>query len=224
VVTVTALQRCPTVLLSWPNGRYHRAGGANAPMAILKDVLQPVVRVFWTSTKHTLRSPLPVEECKRRLRACKVARREEGLRGTIMWNRVSFYWSRLVRLGGLPAVRGQNSFAPYFKGRLQPHGTGTMLVGRMGMHTFTRVFMLVWFAMLALIAGGGTVAAAYAALQGDAPVLNALLTGATAFLMAAFGIGLVRFGVWWAEGEAERILAALTEALEAELLEDGAER
>ena len=98
----------------------------------------------------TLHTRIPIEECEARLASSVDA------------ERLGFSWSGYAGsrpiLGKLrdSSFRLQkrryyrNSFAPFFFGRFVASDDGTLIEGEFRMHPFVRVFMIVWFSLLAV--------------------------------------------------------------------------
>ena len=160
-----------------------------------------------------LRTRIPIHECKTRLASAVDAER--------LALSMSGYAGSKPILGKLrdATFRLQkrryyrNSFAPFFFGRFVASAGGTFIEGNFRMHLFVRVFMMFWFSFLAVFAvmalvlpSGGQPEAPW----GKAP----LLLGAVA--MAAFGVGLVKFGGWLGHGEERAIVDFLKSTLEAD--------
>ena len=104
-----------------------------------------------------------------------------------------------------------NSFAPFFYGKLTEADGGAVLEGEFRMHPFIRLFMVFWLSFLLLFGVGAIVVPA-------APRANALGRGwlfAVLVLLAVLGVGLVQFGKWLGRGDEEMIHVFLKSTLEA---------
>jgi len=163
------------------------------------------------STPMTLRTRIPIEECKARL-ASNVDAERLGL----SWS--GYSGSRPI-LGKLRdnSFRLQkrryyrNSFAPFFFGRFVASDGGTLIEGEFRMHPFVKVFMIVWFSFLGVFALIMLISAfaRRADVQGSA-VLGLMMPAG----MAAFGVALVKFGKWLGRNEETAIIAFLKSTLE----------
>jgi hypothetical protein len=107
----------------------------------------------------------------------------------------------------------RNSFAPCFFGRFVARDGGTFIEGDFGLHPAVKVLMSFWFSFLVLFA-----AVVLFAPSVGRPATTweraGLLLGASG--MAAFGVGIVRFGRWLGCGEERAIVDFLTRTLEAD--------
>ena len=132
-------------------------------------------------------------------------------------------WTDMIRSGFSPPEKGtviakirgnrfrlfaqgsryvNNSFAPFFYGRLEADTSGTRIVGQFKMHPFVRIFMIAWFGGLAAGSLGLLVASIAGKVEPQAPLI--LVVGAP-LAMFLFGFGLVRFGRWLARGQRQRL-------------------
>ena len=160
----------------------------------------------------TLRTRIPIEECKARLASSVDA------------ERLGFSWSGYAGsrpiLGRLrdTSFRLQkrryyrNSFAPFFFGRFVASDGGTLIEGEFRMHPFVKVFMIVWFSFLGVFSVTIVLTVAFAKpadVQGSS-VLGLMIPAG----MAAFGVALVKFGRWLGRSEETAIVAFLTSTLE----------
>ncbi len=96
-----------------------------------------------------------------------------------------------------------NSFQTFLTASMKPHGSGTVIDGEFAMSLFTRVFMSIWFAFLAIIGGSAFVVALFSLLAGPSEFRG----NAWPFLfgppgMLIFGFLLIRFGRYFAQAEA----------------------
>ena len=100
----------------------------------------------------------------------------------------------------------RNSFAPFFYGQFTPADGGTIIEGEFKMHPFVRAFMTFWFSFLAIF----VVAALALPSRGQPEAAGArILMLLTAGLLAAFGVGLVKFGQWLGGSEQQTITTFL---------------
>ena len=105
----------------------------------------------------------------------------------------------------------RNSFAPFFYGQFASADGGTIITGEFKMHPFVRVFMAFWFSFLAVF----VLAALLLPSRGQPEA-----AGGRAFMLlvagvlAAFGVGLTKFGQWLGYGEQQAITAFLKKTLE----------
>jgi hypothetical protein len=159
----------------------------------------------------TLRTRIPIEECKARLALSVDA------------ERLGFSWSGYA--GSRPILGKlrdttfrlqkrryyRNSFAPFFFGRFVASNDGTLIEGEFRMHPFVRVFMIVWFSFLGVpsVIMLISVFAGQADVQGS-PILGLVIPAG----MAVFGVALVKFGRWLGRSEETAIVAFLKSTLE----------
>ena len=160
----------------------------------------------------TLRTPLPIEECKARLAS------------GVDVERLAFTWSG--HAGSRPILGKfsengfrlqkrryyRNEFAPFFYGRFVRADRGTFIEGEFRMHPFARAFMIFWFSFLVLYFAVALVQYAMEppGVRGGRGLLLVFPFG-----MMAFGIALVRFGRWLGRGEERAIVAFLKTTFEA---------
>ena len=158
--------------------------------------------------QRVLRTPLPPESCRERLRA----------RVGSIWNPFSS-WSHPVR--GRVTEKGfwieksihyRNSFQTVAKGRWIPEGNGTRIDVTLGMNRFVTVFVLAW-----LVAVGG-VGVMWWVIDSPAtdrrPESAPALVAAIPFLMLLFGVALVAFGRWLSRNEAPELIEFLIRELD----------
>jgi len=107
----------------------------------------------------------------------------------------------------------RNSFAPCFLGRFVARDGDTFIEGDFGLHPFVKVFMFFWFSGLVLF-----VALVLVNPSAERPATPwervGLLLGGR--VMAALGVGMVRFGRWLGREEEGTILDFLKRTLEAD--------
>ena len=158
-----------------------------------------------------LHTSLSVAQCQARL-----ASSTDAVRLAISWSGYAGSKEILGKIRGtgfrLQKRRNyRNSFAPLFYGQFIGTDDGTTIEGEFRMHRFTRVFIVCWFsfiglfdiAVLALISRGEP-----GALAGGTLLL--LSSG----VLAAFGVGLLKFGQRLAHGEQQVILSFLRSTFE----------
>jgi len=159
-----------------------------------------------------LRSKLSVAECRARLASAT------DLRGfALSWD-----------ANGPEAVLGEfhgnvfrmhtrkyydNSFAPFFYGKLQAAENGSMLEGCFRLHPILRLFTLFWYSFILIFAAGALIVP-----FPEHPVAGVSRNWFFAVLaiLAVLGGGLVQIGKWLARGEQEVIRTFLKSTLEAE--------
>src|SRR5262245_30047976 len=71
----------------------------------------------------------------------------------------------------------QNAFAPIFRGRFETLHGKTYLTGRFGLRRFTKVFMTVWFGLIALVSIAGVVVAVERSSAKGLPPWTGILVG-----------------------------------------------
>jgi hypothetical protein len=152
------------------------------------------------------RTDLSVEECLRRLRE-----------GTDIGVRTIFPFSGYK--GKKPVLSKfdgdqftlwkrkyyRNDFVPYFYGALTPEAAGTRIEGRFDMNKFTKIFMRVWLAFVALTG----LPVVYSALSNGRNA-DALFGAEVAGGMLAFGFLMPKFGQLIGKGQ-ERYLREFLE-------------
>jgi hypothetical protein len=161
----------------------------------------------WLGYEHIeLRSPLPPEECARRLRDATersdVSSTDPPVIGQV--SESSFLLRKRLPLAS------RNSFQTYLTGKMA--GTDvTWLSCRVGLHPFVIAFMAFWFLMLVTIGVGWVTAGVVQSPSSDnfAPGLLILP------MMAAFGVGLVVVARRVARGEKTFLLGVLRDTIEA---------
>lgn len=104
----------------------------------------------------------------------------------------------------------RNSFQTHLRARFHDEVNGTRMSCRVGMHPFVVGFMVVWFGLVATIAVG--VITTFTASEGLGILPGVFFTA----LMGVFGVGLVWIGRWLAREETPRMLAFLSEVIDAE--------
>lgn len=87
---------------------------------------------------------------------------------------------------------------------------GTLIEGEFRMHPFVRVFMIVWFSLLAV----PSVIMLISVFAGQADVQDGPLALVLPAGMVAFGVALVKFGRWLGRSEETAIVAFLKSTLE----------
>ena len=156
-------------------------------------------------------SPHAPEECERRLKASVCTAlfplfTEKPYSGRVSNDSVSITRS----------IRYRNSFKPYFRGRLSASGSGTEIVGRIGLHPFARIFMYFWFGFLALFASVVLFGFVPEFLASDRPVdLGITILIAVPFGLFVFGIALLKLGRHLARNEPAQLKAFICDALDA---------
>lgn len=103
----------------------------------------------------------------------------------------------------------RNGFQTVLDAKFRREGATTIVEGRTGMGTFTKLFMLAWCGMLILI-GGGMMLSVLSASGG----VEGIGVGLFPFGMIAFAVVLVGFGRWLARDEAAFLLSFLHRRLD----------
>lgn len=109
----------------------------------------------------------------------------------------------------------RNSFRTQLRARFHEDAGGTRLSCRAGMHPFVIAFMVVWFGIVATISAG-ILATLLGTPSGDGDTLRIASGFFFLLLMGVFGAGLISFGRWLARDELARMLAFLSEVIDAE--------
>jgi hypothetical protein len=161
----------------------------------------------------SIESPLPPQECARRLGAAVVPE--------LAWADAPAAGGRLV-VGRVepPELhlrvedpRYGNAFQPVFAGRIEPGPDGTTITGTFRMRRFVQVYMAVWFGMGTLMA----VLTVLTMATGGAPAASgderATLAGLGALLIAGFLA--THLGQWLARAEPSDMLTFLRSTIEA---------
>jgi hypothetical protein len=104
-----------------------------------------------------------------------------------------------------------NSFAPFFYGNFISSDGGTTISGDFRMHPMIKPFMVFWFCGLAIF--GVTVFVLPSRGQPQAIIVRLLMLLVLGG-MAAFGVGLVKFGRWLGSSEEEAMTAFLKKTFE----------
>ena len=160
----------------------------------------------------TLRTEIPIEECRARLAA------------GVDVERLAFSWSG--HAGSKPILGKfsetgfrlqkrryyRNEFAPFFYGRFVSAYRGTVIEGEFRMRPFVRAFIVIWFSFLVFYLAIALIQLAMGrpGVQEDrVPLLLVPLC------MMAFGVALVMFGRWLGRGEERAIVAFLKSTFEA---------
>ena len=152
---------------------------------------------------QTYITSLSIEECRQRLREHSYSSLHDFFGFT--------FWARTERGTVFAKVSGdrfrlfaegpecmRNSFAPFLYGSLESLPTGTRIHGRFHMHPSTRIFMAIWFGLLALI----TLVLIASSFLGDREVKQPLhVIFGSPLIMAFFGTGLVVVGWWFGQGQ-----------------------
>ena len=153
-------------------------------------------------------SPLPPHECLKRLKA------EVDPQWKLLGSRPVLGTVSGSQFTGYKRIPYRNSFRTFIFARFHQAGAGSRIVIRFGMSPFVTAFMALWFGMLALVGGGMFLGATSAYLRGGAPPETwAFLV--SPLIMAAFGIGLVRFGRWLGRNERSFLAEFLRTKLQA---------
>jgi hypothetical protein len=107
----------------------------------------------------------------------------------------------------------QNSFVPFFYGRLSSVDGGAILEGSYRLHPFVRLFLVFWFSFLILF---GLAAIIVPAAVHPASGISRNWFFAGLALLAILGAAVVLVGAWLGRGEQEVIHSFLKSTLEAE--------
>jgi hypothetical protein len=169
--------------------------------------LRAISRAFGCESSRTdLVSPLPREECVRRLQ--EVANSSWMIFGSRpLIGRVGETSFSLRR-----RISGWNSFQTYLYGIFEQEARQTRLRCRFGVHPAVVGFMIFWFGALSFFGGADVVNAIVHSSSSSAP---SLITLAGPFLMLAFGVAVVIIGRFSARHEQAYMLKILATALNA---------
>ncbi|GAB1646463.1 hypothetical protein KRMM14A1259_68860 [Krasilnikovia sp. MM14-A1259] len=157
---------------------------------------------------------LPVETVRARL----IAGHTSYLRAAFMfggWGEHRVIGRVGIRRVSLEAVTVgvRNSWRPVMRGHLEPDGTGSRLVGRLGWSPFVRAFSALWLAGVVCVFLVGVIHAAVSAWSGDVggevfvPCLVSL-----GFL--AFFVGLTAWGIYAGRRDADYLRSWLTDRVQ----------
>ena len=159
----------------------------------------------------TIESKLSVEECRALLKGATVP---ESILGTMFLPAgkiIGKFDEDTFRLRQKKSYN--NSFAPFFFGKLSRTNSGTEISGEFRMHPLVRVFMTFWLGMVVLIGGimvvvslGQIVTGRVPAQQRGSPWMGVLIP----MIMLVFGTGMLKVGAWLGK----RDEAAMTRFLE----------
>jgi hypothetical protein len=161
-------------------------------------------RLLYESEPAEFRSAYSVAESVERLQAATKRSAFSAIGEAAAVGKVSQDRVRLQRV--TPMVR--NSFKPFFVGRFESRDGVTLLVGRFGMSSFTRIFMTFWLGMVALFAVG------FLAGSLNATVSYPRQTVIVPFLMLIAGLGLVALGKWFARNDVAWLSGVIGRALD----------
>jgi hypothetical protein len=150
------------------------------------DLLYGSVSAEWESA-------YPLEESVTRLRAATLrsvfsALAEPAAVGTVSESRVKL--QRVIPMVG-------NSFKPFFLGQFVKRGERVFLTGRFTMLLIAKIFMSLWFGLLAFVSIAALVS--MLAAPAERPGHISLVLGPLA--MMAFGIGMLRLGKWFCRND-----------------------
>ena len=162
-----------------------------------------LVRLLYDSTPAEFRSAYGLAESVERLGASTKRSVFSALGETTAVGKVS---EKVVRLQRVIPMVG-NSFKPFFIGRFEVRGDGTVLIGKFTILPLVKVFMSFWFGMLGLFVGAELLRGFK--LQGPTATFFLLQP----FLMIGGGVALVVAGKWFARNDiawlSELIVTAL---------------
>ena len=161
-------------------------------------------RLLYESTPAEFRSAYSVAESVERLCAATKRSTFAAIGEAAAVGKVSPDGVRLQRVP--PMVR--NSFKPFFVGRFESRDGVTLLTGRFGMSLFTKIFMTLWLAMVALFGVGFLVGSLSATARYPRPVVMG------PFLMLIAGLGLVALGKWFARNDVAWLTGVIGRALD----------
>ena len=162
------------------------------------DLLYGSVSVEWESA-------YPLEESVVRLRAVTLKSAFSVLAEPAAVGTVSESGVKLQRV--IPMVR--NSFKPFFLGQFVRRGERVFLTGRFTMLPITKVFMSLWFGLLASVSVIALVS--MLAVPAEKPGRFLLVLGP--LLMMAFGVGLLRLAKWFCRNDAEWLTHIIRRAI-----------
>ena len=164
----------------------------------------------WRSEPVALESPLPLPVVRQRLKDGSVSYLRAGFAygGLGGYRVVGRVCDRTVSLQAA-RVGIRNSWRPVMRGRLEPAGTGTRLVGKLGWHPAVRVFSGVWVGMafgIFLVATGFAVAAPWDP--------KAFLVSLVPLGFVAFFVGLTALCIRLSRGEVAYLRSWLADRLQ----------
>ena len=149
----------------------------------------------WRSEPLVLVSPLPVPAVRARL----IEGRTTYLRAAFTF--AGFGGYRVVgRVGErrivleAAAVGVRNTWRPVLRGRLEPEGTGSRLVGRLGWSPFVKAFSALWLTIVGSAFVGITLRAVAVVWSGEATG-GVFLYGLIPLGMLLFFVGLTAWGI-----------------------------
>lgn len=118
-------------------------------------------------------------------------------------------------------INYRNSFQAQLAARLRLAGTGTMIIGRVGMHPAVSVFMAVWLGFISLIGIPATLTLIQSLVDGTAPPLNGSGNKWASLLippgLLVFGACFFAFGHFLARGENDYLVDFVARTLDAEI-------
>jgi len=162
------------------------------------------------SIKVDLISPLPPQECRRRLDGA-IGMPVPALGNRAVRERIVSDSFRLRQRIGY-----RNSFQTQVIGHLQAEENGTRISCRFGVARGVLAFFAVWIGLVLVVGGAGFLIAAKALLAGSAGAPSA--AAGIPLIMLVFGIVLFAFGRWLARNEQNFLTDFLCVTLQAEVV------
>jgi hypothetical protein len=165
-------------------------------------------------------SPLPVEVVRERLDADRIPylRASFMVSGFGRYHIVGRVGTRLIKLEARrTGIR--NSWRPVLRARLEPKGTGSQLVGRIGMDPVVKVFSAFWLGAVSCVFLVGVVNAMVTTWSGDASGAAVLICLLPLGFMLFF-VGLTAFATQLGRGQGTYLRLWLAERLQTTELSD----
>jgi hypothetical protein len=147
-------------------------------------------------------TPMPLEECARRLREALASGPVRG----------RFDGTRLIIT---KTISYRNSFQTRLVADLVEENRQTRIRCRFGMHPFVIVFMMMWLLILFLAGGGAAFVSIFVFLTGS-PSDDSWASGLIPGIMMMVGLGLLAVGRLIAGGEKEFLITFVRNTIKAE--------
>jgi hypothetical protein len=171
------------------------------------------IRQFYVGNPVAFQSPLPVDDCIRRL----LERTRRSIFSSLFRQAaVGRVAKDSVRLQRVIPFFG-NSFKPIFVGRFSTNESGTVLEGHFTIFLFSKIVMTIWFGFAILWTVGATISALSQFLShttdpGVEPLLALFPLGGVAFILLC--AGFLRFCWYLSRGDIGYLTEVIEDALQ----------
>lgn len=167
--------------------------------------------------RMTIQSPFSVEQCRALLQSTTVPESTFGTMFLPAGKIIGKFSGDNFRLRQKKSYN--NSFAPFFFGKLSQTSSGTEISGKFRMHPFVVAFMALWLGMVVVIGGTLCVVSLGEIVTGRIPPNqhgNVWLGVLIPMIMLIFGIALVSLGKWLGKRDEAAMTRFLQETFAAE--------